>query len=87
MGPSHGPVTPNSLVDVCVTPIHGMPQSSRAGHVTPPYEYKGCLMKQPDTRSWKIEISFSPFENESQRDRAYQIWNWRLGRSDQRAET
>ena len=31
-------------------------------------------MKQPNTRSWKVEVSFSPFENESQRDQAYRIW-------------
>ncbi len=31
-------------------------------------------MKKSGTRTWKVKVSFSPFENDSQRDRAYQIW-------------
>lgn len=31
-------------------------------------------MPNASTRSWKVEVSFCPFESEAQRDRAYRIW-------------
>lgn len=31
-------------------------------------------MGQPNTRTWKVEVSFSPFANESQKDLAYRTW-------------
>ena len=31
-------------------------------------------LREPIARSWRVEVSFCPFESEAQRDRAYQIW-------------